>query len=76
MIINTGTYRVILQCRANPDKIKVVRAGDKQLGEYWTVAEGADLRPYGVCVYYYPEGHQKQINPIYRTIPPPIAPRK
>uniref|UniRef100_A0A914QI48 Ubiquitin-like domain-containing protein n=1 Tax=Panagrolaimus davidi TaxID=227884 RepID=A0A914QI48_9BILA len=72
----TGTYRVILQCRANPDKIKVVRAGDKQLGEYWTVPEGADLRPYGVCVYYYPEGHQKQINPIYRTIPPPIAPRK
>uniref|UniRef100_A0A914YZ72 Ubiquitin-like domain-containing protein n=1 Tax=Panagrolaimus superbus TaxID=310955 RepID=A0A914YZ72_9BILA len=55
-INKSGTYRVILQCRANPEKIKVVRAADNRLGEYWTVPDGADLRPYGVCVYFYPVG--------------------
>lgn len=48
-----------MQCRANPEKLKVVRASDNHLGEYWTVPDGADLRPYGVCVYYYPNGYHK-----------------
>uniref|UniRef100_A0AC34F2S0 Ubiquitin-like domain-containing protein n=1 Tax=Panagrolaimus sp. ES5 TaxID=591445 RepID=A0AC34F2S0_9BILA len=68
-----GTYRVILQCRANPEKIKVVRAGDNQLGEYWTVPDGADLRPYGVCVYFYPVGYQH--TNVYKTVPIVLPPK-
>ena len=45
------TRRVVLQVRVKPLKYQVVRQAVGAKGEYWLVADPADIRPYGLCVY-------------------------
>jgi len=39
-------HRLVLQCRINPDAIRIPRQMDK----YWLVNESIDIRPYGILV--------------------------
>lgn len=45
IVVNKETYRLILQCRVNPEKILITRRQ-----EYWVVNEPKDIRPYGVVL--------------------------
>ncbi|KAH7706623.1 hypothetical protein AAVH_26152 [Aphelenchoides avenae] len=45
------TCRVIVQVRVKPGQYKVVWPGNDVQGVYWLVADPANIRPYGLCVY-------------------------
>ena len=44
--ISDKKYRLILQCRVRPSKIKVCAGCE----EFWVINESKDIRPYGVLL--------------------------
>lgn len=42
---------MVVQVRVRPGKYEVKRAADASKGAYWVVADPADIRPYGICVF-------------------------
>uniref|UniRef100_A0A915DPB3 PARP catalytic domain-containing protein n=1 Tax=Ditylenchus dipsaci TaxID=166011 RepID=A0A915DPB3_9BILA len=46
-------FKLILQCRVDPTKLKIVANGQNVngLGQYWTIPDGSCIRPYAICVY-------------------------
>ncbi|KAI1732311.1 ubiquitin family domain-containing protein [Ditylenchus destructor] len=51
-------YLLVIQIRVDPEKLKVVKpnGGVGGLdGEYWLLPDGTSIRPYGICVFPYPE---------------------
>ncbi|KAI1692856.1 hypothetical protein DdX_20998 [Ditylenchus destructor] len=50
-------FRLIIQCRVNPAKMRLVKQKGSDLGEYSLVPSAEDIRPYGICAY------EKQPNP-------------
>ena len=44
--ISDKEYRLILQCRVRPSKIKVCDGKE----EYWVINDSKDIRPYGVLL--------------------------
>ena len=45
--VNEKNYYMVLQCRVNPRKIKIVKGRE----DYWVVNESKDIRPYGVVLF-------------------------
>ncbi|CAB4475688.1 ubiquitin-domain-containing protein [Rhizophagus irregularis] len=43
-------YRVVFQNRVNPNNLIRISKGETGVGEYWISPDGADLRPYGICI--------------------------
>lgn len=54
---STKDYKLILQCRVNPAKLKVVAKcvlpTVSAKSDYWIVPDGSGIRPYGICAYDY-----------------------
>ena len=57
--ISGKEYRLILQCRVRPSKIKVCNGKE----EFWVINESKDIRPYGVLLIK--EQNIKQIKDRY-----------
>uniref|UniRef100_A0A914UPM0 PARP catalytic domain-containing protein n=1 Tax=Plectus sambesii TaxID=2011161 RepID=A0A914UPM0_9BILA len=51
-----GKWKLILQLRVRPDKIKKIAASRTPVGcgEYWVMPDDSCLRLYGICVYKVP----------------------
>ncbi|GET03122.1 hypothetical protein RCL_jg8308.t1 [Rhizophagus clarus] len=43
-------YRVVFQNRVNPNNLVRIPKEETGIGEYWISPDGADLRPYGICI--------------------------
>ena len=46
LTVNKKEYRLIMQCRVRPSKIKVC----ERMEEYWVINESKNIRPYGVLL--------------------------
>ncbi|GBB92636.1 hypothetical protein RclHR1_20390001 [Rhizophagus clarus] len=44
-------YRVVFQNRVNPNNLNIITKEETGVGEYWISPDGADLRPYGICIW-------------------------
>ncbi|PKY50062.1 hypothetical protein RhiirA4_466322 [Rhizophagus irregularis] len=43
-------YRVVFQNRVNPNTLIKISKEETGISEYWISPDGADLRPYGICI--------------------------
>ncbi|CAB4385547.1 unnamed protein product [Rhizophagus irregularis] len=43
-------YRVVFQNRVNPNTLIRISKEETGIGEYWISPDGADFRPYGICI--------------------------
>ena len=43
-------YQVVFQNRVNPNNLVRLTKEETGIGEYWISPNGADLRPYGICI--------------------------
>ncbi|GET03134.1 hypothetical protein GLOIN_2v1836722 [Rhizophagus clarus] len=44
-------YKVVFQNRVNPNNLNIITKEETGVGEYWISPDGADLRPYGICIW-------------------------
>ncbi|CAG8643831.1 5032_t:CDS:2 [Funneliformis caledonium] len=47
---NGEQYLVVFQNRVNPNNLVRISKSETGIGEYWISPDGADLRPYGLCI--------------------------
>ncbi|RGB37535.1 hypothetical protein C1646_756777 [Rhizophagus diaphanus] len=48
-IAEDGYLLVVFQNRVNPNTLIKISKEETGIGEYW-ISDGADLRPYGICI--------------------------